>query len=405
MAVSLVLLAGVTTNGKGQYQPPPYELPPILYSSRKPDDDVSRLLQRISLGEVRFSGSDTDILRTLLRELKVPVASQIVVFSKTSMQSGLVSPENPRALYFSDSIYVGWIPGGLIEITAIDPELGPIYYAFDPQDARLQRRTFVRETSCLRCHGGSSHREIPALIARSVITTSDGEILPGQGFRFTDDGTPFEQRWGGWFVTGYTGALPHLGNSFATQDEDFKPTRKRPSSLSEFFDTSHYLTDTSDVGALLVFQHQLVMHNVLTRASHRSRRAPEDLEAIAENVVDHLLFRYAAPLPEGLRIDENFRREFTAYTPRAGNGGSLKDFSGQGRLFANRCSFLIGSEAFLALPPPLKEKIYHLLATALDEHAPDTRYAHLEAAERRSILAILNETHPEARKAFARFIR
>lgn len=221
-------LAFLTATGNAQARKSAYELPPIQYSSRKPDDAVARLLKRIAAHELSFKGTDTEILRAVLRELNVPVESQIVVFSKTSMQGGLIEPRNPRALYFSDSIYVGWVPGGLIEVASIDAELGPIYYSFDPQDARDDRRTFVRETSCLRCHGGDTGREIPSLIARSVVATESGELAAGQTFKLTDDATPFAQRWGGWYVTGYTGADQHLGNAFSNQ-----PTSKRPTILAE----------------------------------------------------------------------------------------------------------------------------------------------------------------------------
>lgn len=425
-AIHGFLIAAVTllpAESIAQRRKPDYELPPIHYSSRKPDDAVARLLKRIAAGEVGFKGTDAEILRAVLHELRVPVESQIVVFSKTSMQSGLIDPRNPRALYFSDSIYVGWVPGGLIEVAAIDAELGPIYYAFDPQDARDDRRTFVRETSCLRCHGGDTGREIPSLIARSVRTTDHGESVAGRKSELTGDATPFEKRWGGWFVTGYTGATDHRGNAFSREREgaaDVTPGGKRPADLSDFFDTSKYLAATSDVGALLVFQHQVDMHNVLTRASHRSRRALEDavdpdapldeatrsiLTDVAEEVVDHLLFRGAAPLPAGIGIGDAFRQAFAAGAPRTGNGDSLKDFATKDRLFAHRCSFLIYSDSFAALPPPLKALVFARLHAALDAHTPDPRHSHLEEDERRRILSILRETLPEARESFHRLSR
>ncbi|HEY1120609.1 MAG TPA: hypothetical protein VGE67_03380 [Haloferula sp.] len=390
-------------------------MPPIQYSSRKPDDSVARLLKKIAAHEVSFKGTDAEILRAVLRELSVPVESQILVFSKTSMQGGLIDPRNPRALYFSDSIYVGWVPGGLIEVASIDAELGPIYYSFDPQDARDDRRTFVRETSCLRCHGGDTGREIPSLIARSVAATESGEIAAGQTFKLTDDATPFAQRWGGWYVTGYTGTAHHLGNTFSSE-LDATPTSKRPTELSEFFDTSKYLAVTSDAGALLVFQHQVTMHNVLTRASHRSRRALMEAEAnqeaaqsilanSAQEVVDHLLFLGAAALPEGIEISDAFRQAFTANAPRTHDGHSLKDFSNGDRLFSNRCSFLIYSESFAALPAPFKALVFSRLRAALEEGTVEERHAHLEADERRRILSILTETLPEAREAFRQATR
>ena len=41
-------------------------------------------------------------------------------------------PQNPRAIYFSDDIYLGYVPGGQIEVIGIDPKLrsNPIYLQY-----------------------------------------------------------------------------------------------------------------------------------------------------------------------------------------------------------------------------------------------------------------------------------
>lgn len=419
---------------------PDYERAPINYSHTKPQEPIAQLVKRVAAKEVALGGSDVEILRAVLHELHIPPESQVVVFSKTSLQAGLIHPGNPRALYFSDSIYVGWVPGGLIEVASVDPVLGPIFYSFDPQDARDHRRTFVRESACLRCHGGTFGRDIPGLFERSVLTAADGEPLGARDAGDTvDDATPFAQRWAGWYVTGYTGPENHRGNAFATAAHGeaaakFAPTADRPISLEGKFDTSNYLGATSDVVALLVFQHQLAMHNSLSRAGQRCRwminyqrahqgsvgeslsEAPvyEDVRATfaecAQDVVDHLLFRGAAPLPEGIGGDEAFRHAFAGApdVPRSASGASLKDFSLHGRLFANRCSFLIYSESFRALPAPLKEQIYARLLAALREDGSEgrepeawQRYAYLEKEEKARILEILRETVPELRERLA----
>jgi hypothetical protein len=411
---------------------PDYERPPINYSGATPQDAVARLLKRLAVAETTFAGSDHDILRAVLRELKVPVASQLVVFSRTSLQAGLIRPEHPRALYFSASVYVGWVPGGMIEVAAIDPELGPVFYAFDPQDARDSRRTFVRETSCLRCHGGTFVRDIPGLFARSLFTNDRGETLLRHGSEIVDDETPFERRWGGWYVTGYTGKQSHRGNAFAREQGDrldFKPSPERPTDLTASFDTSKYLAPTSDIVALLVFEHQLAMHNSITSAGQRARRMIDYQHALqksahepltdtptydsvksvfasaAEDVVDHLLFRHAAPLPDGIKGSDAFRRAFAEDTPRTSSGNSLKDLSQQGRLFTNRCSFLIYSEAFGALPSLLKNRIFARLSAALHDDDPAGRYAYLEREEKRRISDILATTLPEARPYFPKNVQ
>jgi hypothetical protein len=390
----LAVLAGAVISAAigvigAKSEPPAYELPPIGYSHATPHDAVARLLRRIAAGEVKLSGSDPEILRGVLRELNVPVASQILVFSRTSIQAGLIRPDNPRALYFSDSVYVGWVPGGLIEAVAVDPQLGPIFYAFNPQDARDARRTFVREKTCLRCHGGTFSRDIPALFERSVLAPEEDEPESGENADRVDDTTPFERRWGGWYVTGYDGTESHRGVE-----------------LSNRFAQGKYLTTSSDVVALLVFQHQLAMHNSLTRAAQNCRRAPgqaganDVLDRSAEDVVDHLLFRGAAPLPAGITGSESFRSAFAAGALRGAKGDALKDLSLHGRLFANRCSFLIYAESFTALPWPLKDRIFARLAAALRDGDLRGRYAYLEKDEKRRIAEVLNDTVPEAARRF-----
>jgi hypothetical protein len=385
--------------------------------AREQHDPVARLLQRITGGEVVLGGSDDEILRTVLRELRVPVESQMAVFTRTSMQAGLIRPTNPRALYFSDSTYVGWVPGGLVEVVALDPEKGPVFYAFDPQDARDKRRTFVRETSCLRCHGGGSMEQNPALFARSVFATDQGEPLREHGSELITEQTPFDRRWGGWFVTGYEGRQGHRGNAFGREREgqlDFSPNDARPAELSAFFETSRYLAETSDVVALLVFEHQMAVQNSLLRAGRDARRtlslsSSDDaakVEAVltssAEAVLDHLLFRGAAPLPEGVKGSEAFARAFAAAAPRTKGGHALKDLSLRDRLFANRCSFVIHSELFAALPARLKDRILAGLGAALHNDAEHGRYAYLEKDERQRILDVLTETLPDSRVHLSR---
>jgi hypothetical protein len=371
-------------------------------------DDVTRLMKRITAGEVALGGSDHEILAAVLRELHVPVESQMAVFSRTSMQAGLVRPANPRVLYFSDTTYVGWVPGGLIEVAAIDPETGVNFYALDPQDARENRRTFVRETSCLRCHGGGMMERNPVLFARSVFTTERGEPLRDYGFDLVTEQTPFERRWGGWYVTGYAGRENHRGNAFSRERDgrlEFAPSESRPVDLAGFVDTARYLAATSDIVALLIFEHQIAAQNSLLRAGRAMREAlgtPSDQVAIeavvatsAEDVLDHLLFRHSAPLPDGVKGAGVFARHFAASAPRSGDGHSLKDLSLRGRVFANRCSYVIYSELFATLPGILRDRVLAALAQALRDDASG-RYAYLEPDERRRIRVILDETLPAA---------
>jgi hypothetical protein len=403
---------------------PDYELPPVRYSATVPNDALSRLKARLATGEVTLAGEELSMLRTVLRELGVPVESQTLVFSRTSFQRGRIRPDQPRALYFSDSVYVGWVPGGLVEVTAIDPQLGPIFYTFDLPGARRGPPKIERDSDCLRCHGGAFVREIPGVFARSLFPDGNGDPLLRHGTQLVDDETPFEQRWGGWYVTGYHGSVAHRGNALARESGDqlvFEPSAMRPDELSTHFDTRAYLKPTSDVVALLVFEHQMAVQNSLTHAGFSVRRMttyqhglqktfkePETDEPVydsvksvfassAQDVVDRLLFRHAAPLPAGVAGHPDFVKNFALGAPRSATGRALKDLQVGDRLFAQRCSYLIYSESFRALPDTLRVRIWDRLDAALQSRDPKDRYAYLPAEERQRIREILIETHPEAK--------
>lgn len=401
-----------------------YEQPPINYSTTPARDAVTRLQARLAAGELKFTGSGKDIVQTLLRELAIPVESQMLVFSKTSFQRKLIRPDRPRALYFSDTCYVGWVPYGLIEIAAVDPTLGPVFYSLDPN---ADATPIVRDNDCLSCHGGAFVRGIPGVFARSVFTEPTGEPLLRHGTEVVDFRTPFTNRWGGWYVTGQHGGSLHRGNVFARDEKDqLMVDLKRGANLtdlSSFFDLGLYPTEGSDIVALLVFEHQLAMQNTLTRAGINCRRMltyqrnlqrelkepiTEELtyesvqrvfDSSAKDVVDDLLFKDEAPLPEGLAGAKSFQAAFAAHARRTDQGESLKDLHLQGRLFRNRCSYLIYSDSFLALPEALKRRVYERLAHALHPDKPHLQYAYLEAEERARIAHILEQTHPEFRSA------
>lgn len=406
---------------------PDYERPPVKYSTTAPRDAVAALELRLKASETIFRGSDRDVLRQVLAALQVPAESQTLVFSRTSFQRGQIRPQRPRALYFSENAYVGWVPGGLIEITTIDPQLGPVFYTFDPASAN-QAPKIERDADCLRCHGGSFVRDIPAVFARSVFPDAGGEPLLRFGSQVVDHSTPFNERWGGWYVTGYHGSESHRGNVLGAEKDDklvFELAKDRPDELSAYFDVSPYPSATSDVVALLVLEHQMAVQNSLTRAAFSARRmltyqhslqetfkepvtdepAYDSVKSVfasaVEDVVDHLLFRGEAPLPEGVVGSDAFRRAFTAHAPRSRAGHALKDLRLRERIFDLRCSYLIYSEFFRGLPPSLKHRILDRLHAVLRSPGANGRYSYLGAEERERIYEILRETHPDAKARWA----
>ena len=71
---------------------------------------------------------------------------------------------------------------------------------------------------------------------------------------------------------------------------------------------------------------------------------------------------------------------------------SLKDLRLDGRIFENRCSYMIYSPTFDHLPPMLKGAIYRRIHEILTAKKPVEGFDHLEKDEKRRILEILHET-------------
>ena len=172
----------VTSARSADEKPAPvidYKAAPHLYWEREPQDVFSALLKKIANGAVKLDTSDEHSLtRSLLAALDVPVSSQLLVYSATSMQSERINARNPRALYFNEDVYVGVVPGGLIEVIGIDPELGGVYHVFNyprpgvpPQVDRPQK--------CFNCHATNATQRLPGLIAESVAPLPNGKTLTG----------------------------------------------------------------------------------------------------------------------------------------------------------------------------------------------------------------------------------
>jgi hypothetical protein len=96
-----------------------FEREPILYETSAPKDAVAELRQELASGEAKLEYDEKlGYLPSLLRLLDVPASSQVLVNSKTSFQLRRISPRNPRALYFNDQTYVGWMRGSSCETRA-----------------------------------------------------------------------------------------------------------------------------------------------------------------------------------------------------------------------------------------------------------------------------------------------
>ncbi len=424
--ISAVVLAACSVplpvSAQGEYA---YDKAPIRYSETDSQDPVALLDLRMESGGFTLTGNPRQRLERILAELKVPQESQVLVFSKTSLQDAIIKPSNPRALYYSDDCYIGWVPGGQIEAVAIDPKLGPVFYFYEPRPPEEQPslplpNRFVRDQDCLRCHGTFFTERVPGLFIRSVLVDDRGFPLPHAGSSVVDHTVPISERWGGYYVTGRHGSARHFGNMFAEEKENVPTFDKNPGAnlddLQKFFDVAVYPQGTSDIVALMVLEHQVAAQTALTRADYGMREAlhrqsreelteagPPDeprteiaRKALADGtrlVLDAFLFKDEATLPpEGVQGRADFATAFAAHAPKTKAGQSLKQLDLKTRLFTHRCSYLIHGTSFRHLHPALRKNVLAQLRTLLSADKPDERYAYLPLDERQQIAAILSET-------------
>lgn len=117
---------------------PEPEDPAIAYGTQPTRDRISALNYEIEAGraQLKFDGAQ-GYLRSALDALHIPIESQMAVFSKTSVQARLIDPRNPRTLFFDDSVVVGWVRGGFIEVAAQDPQQG-VDFLHPRPDARRE---------------------------------------------------------------------------------------------------------------------------------------------------------------------------------------------------------------------------------------------------------------------------
>ena len=383
---------------------PALDHPAIEYYRGPLRDPVSLLNAKLASGEARLQFDDpAGYLRSVLSALNVPVESQIAVFSKTSFQAPRIEPANPRTIFFNDSVAVAWMRGGFIELASHDPRRGMIFYTLAQYP--VDQPTFARQTQCLSCHVSDASLGVPGMMVRSIFTAPDGRPMLIFGGSLVDHRTPMAERWGGYYATGVKGSMRHMGNAMLSGDDPramVTPATLRVESLAARFDTRNYLSAYSDAAALLVFDHQMHMQNLMTRVGWEARAAAPDarekkelLREAAEEFVDYLLFVDEAPLASdtnGAAISSVFAKAFAARGPRDRKGRSLRDLDLRTRLLRYPCSYMIYSPAFDELPAEAKEAIYERTWRVLSDPVSGPRYARITSADRRAILEILIDT-------------
>ncbi len=383
----------------------PYDEEIINYSATAPADPIAQLQAKIDRDQekLRYDGKH-GWLPALLNVLKVPKSSQMLVFSKTSLQRPFISPRNPRALYYHDDVYLGYVPGApLMEISAVDPQLGGVFYHLEQTPEKKPQ--FVRDADCLSCHVSSRTLGVPGHFVRSVATDPTGELEAGTEVSHIEHCTPFADRWAGWLVTGTHGDMTHRGNLIGSAD--FERAVERPNfkgnltSLDGLVRESDYLGRGSDVVALMVLEHQVHMHNYITRLNYETRIMMAQyghtryLTKKVDAFLRYLLFTEESPLTAPVAGNPDFVRDFTARGPRDPQGRSLRDFDLQTRLFKHPCSFLIYSPAFDAMPEPMRAEIYRRLWDILHGRDASPEFANIPEPQRHATRDILLATKKE----------
>ena len=375
-----------------------FDLPPIRYSESISKDPVALLERKIQRGELVLpQDPQFGVLPGLLKELNVPVESQVLVFSKTSLQIHKISPSNPRALYFNDSVYVGYVPGSsILELAANDPDLGAVFYTLDfaPLAEANQGVQLVRDRGqCLSCHATSRTENVPGYLVRSIYPDASGRPRTGTSSYTTDYRSLFQTRWGGWYVTGTHGQMRHLGNAFALdrsdpQKMDLEAGANR-SELPSRVKPKLHLQPHSDLVALMVLEHQIRVHNLITKANYEARQAvamdvsmnqalgrdsgyrsestQRRIQSAASSLADAILMRNESPLEQVVQGTSSFAETFASQGPLDSQNRSLRQFDLQTRLFRHRLSYLIYTPEFQALPKeilvPLRAHLQETLRT------------------------------------------
>jgi hypothetical protein len=391
------------------------EYPAIGYSTTAPSGAIADLEARLERGDLTldFDGG-RGYLDSLLAALEIGVESQVLVFSKTSLQLESINAANPRAIYFNDDTYVAWVPSGQgLEIATLDANLGPVFYTL-AADAAAGPKLERKLGECLRCHDSYSLTGggVPRFITGSGYVDVDGNIAAHEGWILTSDQTPLRSRWGGWYVSGHHGAQVHLGNIAVREVAELErldELRKgNLDDLDSLLDTEAYASNQSDIVALLVLEHQVHVQNVITRTGWDARTSltgpageGSDADAtarvaeLAEPLVEALFLVGETELTDEISGTSGFAEAFIARGPRDAQGRSLRELDLKTRLFKYPLSYLIYSRAFQSLPVAIKDRVFARIDEILSGADTSEAFARLTAAERTAIEEILRATKPD----------
>lgn len=410
--INLTFLIGLQVSTSAQIA---FDYPPLNYSTAPLKNDIEQLKTKLASGETKIQFDEKHgYLPAILKELNIPQSSQVLVFSKTSFQKELINAKKPRALYFNEESYIGWVNGSdTLEFTAMDENVGAVFYTLEQKETEFPK--IVRNNDdCLDCHSSARTQSVPGVVIRSIFLDKTDALKTN----VVNHRTPFNERWGSWYVTGQSGSMKHLGNIINSKGQPQK--HENINSLKEYFNTSEYLLDQSDIVSLMVLEHQVHMSNLLTRADFRTRitlhrqeginkRTGHDKDFISEyaldeikrncdSIVKYMLFSEETPLTDKVSGDPKFISQFQQNVPRDSKKRSLKDFNLKSRIFEYPLSYMIYSDQFNSIPEIAREYIYKRLYEILNGQDNSEEYKHLNAEMQKNIMEILRETKQDLPK-------
>ncbi|MEO8307263.1 MAG: hypothetical protein ABI616_04400 [Pseudomonadota bacterium] len=399
------------------------EYPVIDYSGPAHDNPVWHLQQKINSGEAKLNWEPKwGYLRSVMQGLGIAADSQVLVYSKTSLQTEFISASTPRAIYFGDDAYVAWIPGApLLELVAVDAKLGTVFFALDNRAPGA--RAFERDGGrCLTCHDTYSMMGggVPRVLAMSAPVDSPMDPRTYDSATEVNDRTPIAERWGGWYVTGHQGKQTHLGNLPLREEKGTEHLRSLAHdnlrTLAGYFNTDAYLLEQSDIAALMVFEHQTTIQNLLIRVNYKVRTVmsregssnvaaprswadvnPNDQAAVKlmiEPLVRGLFFVDAAKFDDRIESGSGFAARFSALGPRDPKGRSLRELDLNTRLFKYPLSFMVYADAFESLPPYARDYVDGRIAEILQGRDKSGIGARIPQADREAVVQILSATKP-----------
>jgi hypothetical protein len=368
---------------------------------------VERLSAKLEAKELTLAhdGTPRGYLMSLLQALEIDPASQMLVFSKTSLQMDRITPANPRAIYFNDEVAVGFVPGGhLVEFATFDRAVGVTFYAMEvdvPGAPKVERH----QGACGSCHSSAPRAK---MVVQSVYPMENGAPFISLGTiepLLVDHRTPFADRWGGWYVTGLTGKMAHRGN--AMPKDEFHPfDLEGPRNLMTLAgarlpgkpDLAPYPIKTSDVVALMVFEHQMYVTNLMARLNRLMRNDQARMEGGLDSTVDELVaalfYADEQRLEEPVTPSSEFAAHFAARGPVDHKGRSLRELDLTQRMFRYPFSYMVYSPIYDALPEAARRSLGARIRLVLNGEGA-AGFAHLSTADRLGIREILLETKPE----------